>query len=151
VTEAARDDELDLSGAKMDETEKPGRGRGRPSKQTVRTDVGKAIREGLVEIADWIRERDPDLAGILERDAPRMANVLAGRAAKHQRVAKGVERVFGADGPIGVLRAFGPFLRALLERLPPIPGFAGDTEFPPDPEEHLAAHVPDLREPEPGA
>ena len=136
------DQELDLSGQKTEE--KPSRGRGRPSKDTVRTDVGKAIREGLVELADWLKELDPELAEVLERDAPRMANVLSGRAAKHQRVAKGCERVFGADGPIGALRAFGPFARKLVERLfehlPVMPG----EEFPAHPEEHLAAEPPPI-------
>lgn len=136
------DENLDLSG-KTEPKAEAKRTRGRPSKETVRTDVGKAVREGLVELADWIKERDVELGEILERDAARMANVLAGRAAKHQRVAKWVERVFGQDGPLGVLRAFGPFLRALIDRLPPLPVFGAGDEFPPFPEDELASHVPE--------
>src|SRR5581483_633762 len=91
-------------------------------------------------LAEWISERDPDLGAVLARDAGRMANVLASQAAKHARVSKWVERVFGVDGPIAILRAFGPFLRELISRLPSLPSFNDEPEFPVSPEDLLGAH-----------
>ena len=140
-----RDDELDLTGDGKDAPKQPKRGPGRPSKVAIRSDLGKAIQEGLLELAEWWSEHDPELGGILERDAGKMAKVLSARAAKHERVAKWTERIFGEDGPLGVLRAFGPFLRALIAKLPSPSLFPGGDdldvdELPEHPEDQLAGH-----------
>lgn len=76
-----------------------------------------SISGGLNELAEWLEERDEELASTLRESAPRIAEFLAVHAAKRARVARGVKYVFAKGGPFAALRAFGPLVRDLRARL----------------------------------
>lgn len=102
------------------EKPKSGRGsrsRGRPSTSNVSTELKGQITGPLNELAEWLEGRDEELAGVLRESAPRIAEFLAVHAAKRPPVAKAVRAVFAKGGPFAALRAFGPLLRAMGERL----------------------------------
>lgn len=110
--------ELDLeSGEGGEPTNEPKKPRGRPSTNAVSGDLKKSISEGLAEFSEWLKGRDPELAAKVKDGAPQMAEFLAHHAAKRARVAKVVKFVFAKGGPFAALRAFGPTLRAVSDRL----------------------------------
>jgi hypothetical protein len=123
-------EELDLTGeseeqpAKEKEPKKPTRKRERgdatPRTGTSETDLRRRIEDGIGEIVEFIERRlgDAELAAIIREDAPKMAEILARRAMRHQRLARVLTRLFGKDSLLAIVRAFGPTLRALLDRLP---------------------------------
>lgn len=110
--EDERDDDRRVRG---DDDEKPKRGR--PPKTRVQSELRGQIGEQLNELAEWIGKKDPELGEILRDDAPKIAKFLTARAGKHARLAKVLAIVFAPDGPLGGLRAFGRFGRALGERI----------------------------------
>lgn len=117
------DQKLDLEGGGDDDAAgKPKKtpatkGPGRPSGEAKARDRATTITGELGEVAEWIKKKDPELAEALSDGAPRMAKVLSARASKHARVAKIVDVVFAADGPLAILRGFGPTMRLLGDRL----------------------------------
>jgi hypothetical protein len=122
----ADDDDLDLenggdAGKKTTPVRSSGsrsssRGPGRPSSEAKARDLKQTIEEGLGELAEWLG--DGEVGTALRDGAPRMAKVLSARAAKHARVGKVLGIVFAADGPLAILRAFGPLLRAVGDKIP---------------------------------
>lgn len=123
-------DELDLEQPVGDEPpaepRKP-RGRsGRPPRSNVSSELKQSISGGLAELAEWLESRDEELAGTLRESAPRIAEFLAIHAARRARVAKGVRYVFAKGGPFAALRAFGPLVRDVRERM------RGRQEEPPE-------------------
>jgi len=121
------DDALDLEGGDdaaagaAPEGEKPKRGSsrrsGRPPRENVSNELKGSISGGLNELAEWLDDRDEELAGTLRESAPRIAEFLAVHAARRAKVARGVKYVFAKGGPFAALRAFGPLLRELRERV----------------------------------
>lgn len=93
------------------------KGPGRPSNDAKVRDLKSTIDEGLGELAEWIERKDPELAKELREGAPRMAKVLSARAGKHVRVAKVLGVLFAPDGPLALLRAFGPTVRTFGDRI----------------------------------
>ena len=111
-------DEIDLEGngkPAVKPAEK--KGPGRPTSEAKVRDLKSTIDEGLGELAEWIERKDPELAKELRDGAPRMAKVLSTRAGKHARVAKALGVAFAADGPLAMLRAFGPTARMFGDRI----------------------------------
>jgi hypothetical protein len=87
----------------------------RSSQRAPRAPLETRIREALEALADWLRDRgDAELGGVLREDAPKMAAVL-GRVAKLNPLAGKVVGVI-AD-VLEPVRAFGPTLRVLWQRL----------------------------------
>lgn len=115
--------DLDLEGGGEEAAEaekpkpKPRARSGRPPRENVSNELKGSISGGLNELAEWLDDRDGDLAGTLRESAPRIAEFLAVHAARRAKVAKAVKYVFAKGGPFAALRAFGPLLRDLRERL----------------------------------
>lgn len=93
------------------------RQRGRPSTANVSNELKSSISGGLKELAEWLEGRDEELAETLHESAPRIAEFLAVHAAKRAGVAKAVRYVFAKGGPFAALRAFGPIVRAIGDRM----------------------------------
>ena len=109
------DEGIDLTGESGEEGTK--RGRGRPSNAVKAGELERDIAGDLSELAEWIGKRDPELARVLGDDAKKIARYLAKQAEKRVRVAGACRKLFGPDGWLAALRAFGPTVRALLEKL----------------------------------
>ena len=124
------------------------RDRSRRQSGPSRSPLEVRLRESVVAISGWVRDRgDDELADVLERDARAMADVL-GKVAKLNPVAKqGVSFIADVLEPV---RAFGPTLRIMwgrlltrrAERLEPEYADDFDEDFP-------AAKITGAGEPEP--
>jgi hypothetical protein len=78
--------------------------------------------EELVELVDELRGRgsssvNDDLADIARRDAGKMAEWMASFAERFAPFGFVLDNFLGAGGPLSAFRAFGPFVRKLLQSM----------------------------------
>jgi predicted TPR repeat methyltransferase len=99
-----------------------GRGPGRPTNKERADTLAGTIRTGLTGFADLLERRDEltdedTLAGVIRRDADRMAEWLAALAETYTGADRAIRWLFGAGSVLGFAGAFGPLLSLAFDKL----------------------------------